>query len=180
MQTKIFRNSNNPSYQESFLFFISKQNIKRSLWFHLYHTNAHCTTLIGNYANKLQNNIGKLNLFQGETELKVTEFRKPITTWLQLTDSRNNFLNCGDLMFSLSYLPTAERLTVCVGKARNLKPCNDENENQAADIQNVFVKVISCHSRWYLMWLFHTRKSKGFAPLLKMMEINLDENYSFA
>jgi synaptotagmin-12 len=47
MQTKIFRNSNNPSYQESFLFFIAKQYIKRSLWFHLYHTNAHCTTLIG-------------------------------------------------------------------------------------------------------------------------------------
>jgi C2 domain len=47
MQTKIFRNSSNPSYQESFLFFIAKQNLKRSLWFHLYHTNAHCTTLIG-------------------------------------------------------------------------------------------------------------------------------------
>lgn len=28
---------------------------------------------------------------------------------------------CGELMFSLSYLPTAERLTVVVVKARNLK-----------------------------------------------------------
>lgn len=62
MQTKIFRNSNNPSYQESFLFFISKQNIKRSLWFHLYHTNAHCTTLIGNYAQIWHENR-KLKLF---------------------------------------------------------------------------------------------------------------------
>lgn len=44
-------------------------------------------------------------------------------------------------MFSLSYLPTAERLTVCVIKARNLKPCNDENENHANEIQNVYVKV---------------------------------------
>ncbi|KAG5684125.1 hypothetical protein PVAND_013369 [Polypedilum vanderplanki] len=126
VQTKIFRNSNNPSYQESFLFFITKQNIKRSLWFHLYHTNAHCTTLIG------------------ETELKLTEFARPRTTWVQLSDSRNNCTNCGDLMFSLSYLPTAERLTVVVVKARNLKAIRDENENHAIsenEIQNVYVKV---------------------------------------
>jgi len=56
MQTKIFRNSSNPSYQESFLFFITKQNIKRSLWFHLYHTNAHCTTLIGKKLYELMQN----------------------------------------------------------------------------------------------------------------------------
>lgn len=31
----------------------------------------------------------------------------------------------GELMFSLSYLPTAERLTVVVVKARNLKFQND-------------------------------------------------------
>lgn len=49
MQTKIFKNSKHPSYQELFGFFITKQNIKRSLWFHLYHTNANCTTLIGNF-----------------------------------------------------------------------------------------------------------------------------------
>lgn len=45
----------------------------------------------------------------GETEMKITEIRKPITTWLQLSDSRNNCTNWGDMMFSLSYLPTAER-----------------------------------------------------------------------
>lgn len=49
MQTKVFKNSKHPSYQELFGFFITKQIIKRSLWFHLYHTNAQCTTLIGKY-----------------------------------------------------------------------------------------------------------------------------------
>jgi hypothetical protein len=50
-------------------------------------------------------------------------------------------------MFSLSYLPTAERLTVVVVKARNLKPGNrDENSNRTIidnnnEIHNVFVKV---------------------------------------
>ncbi|CRL04780.1 CLUMA_CG017836, isoform A [Clunio marinus] len=126
MQTKIFKSSRHPSYQELFAFFITKQNIKRSLWFHLYHTNVQCTTLIG------------------ETEMKLTEIRKPLTTWLQLSDSRNNCTSWGDLMFSLSYLPTAERLTVVVVKARNLRPEIDEHEGRRdvkTDIQNVFVKV---------------------------------------
>lgn len=113
MQTKIFKSSRHPSYQEMFGFFITKQNIKRSLWFHLYHTNAQCTTLIGNliiakvFSKPLNNPV---NFAPGETEMKLTaDFRKPITTWLQLSDSRNNCTNFGDMMFSLSYLPTAER-----------------------------------------------------------------------
>lgn len=85
----------------------------------------------------------------GETEMKLSDFKKPVTTWLQLSDSRNNTTNAGDLMFSLSYLPTAERLTVVVVKARNLRPGNDENENNSSntaddclnEIHNVFVKV---------------------------------------
>lgn len=53
-------------------------------------------------------------------------------------------------MFSLSYLPTAERLTVVVVKARNLKPTSrDENSNKTVDnnneIHNVFVKVIKLY-----------------------------------
>jgi hypothetical protein len=46
-QTKIFKNSNHPSFQETFGFWISRKNIKRSLWFHLYHTSAKAHTLIG-------------------------------------------------------------------------------------------------------------------------------------
>lgn len=42
-------------------------------------------------------------------------------------------------MFSLSYLPTAERLTVVVVKARNLKLNEDDDKNKTP--QNVFVKV---------------------------------------
>ncbi|CAO1390127.1 unnamed protein product [Diamesa tonsa] len=126
-QTKVFKNSPQPSYQETFGFWITKENIKRSLWFHLYHTSPKAHTLIG------------------ETEMKLTEFKKPTTTWLQLTDSRNNSTNWGELMFSLSYLPTAERLTVVVVKARNLK-LDRENGNSPADnkttgLENVFVKV---------------------------------------
>lgn len=42
-------------------------------------------------------------------------------------------------MFSLSYLPTAERLTVVVVKGRNLKL--DQDGREAIDLQNIFVKV---------------------------------------
>lgn len=42
----------------------------------------------------------------------------------------------GELMFSLSYLPTAERLTAVVVKARNLKFQNDKT------VGDSFVKVM--------------------------------------
>lgn len=45
---------------------------------------------------------------------------RPMTTWLKLMDSSHKKSQLGELMFSLSYLPTAERLTVVVVKARNL------------------------------------------------------------
>ncbi|XP_035788462.1 flocculation protein FLO11-like [Anopheles albimanus] len=57
----------------------------------------------------------------GEAELQLTDaIQRPLTTWLKLSDSRCQRPDLGELMFSLSYLPTAERLTVVVVKARNL------------------------------------------------------------
>lgn len=77
----------------------------------------------------------------GEAEFHVGDVRRPITTWLSLSDSRHNKSVWGELMFSLSYLPTAERLTVVVVKARNLKM----SETQQVSLHNVFVKV-SCNT----------------------------------
>lgn len=77
-------------------------------------------------------------LFAGETEFQIGDVRRPITTWLTLSDSRHNNSPYGELMFSLSYLPTAERLTVVVVKARNLKLHEDDPNNSQ---QSVFIKV---------------------------------------
>lgn len=74
----------------------------------------------------------------GESEFQIGDVRRPITTWLTLSDSRHNNGPYGELMFSLSYLPTAERLTVVVVKARNLNQNDDQTNNT---LQNVFVKV---------------------------------------
>ncbi|XP_053699173.1 uncharacterized protein LOC128746153 [Sabethes cyaneus] len=103
LQTKVFKNSNYPSYQETFNFWITHRNLRRSLWFHLYQTSSKEQTLIG------------------ECELQINEnINRPMTTWLKLVDSSLKQSQLGELMFSLSYLPTAERLTVVVVKARNL------------------------------------------------------------
>lgn len=70
--------------------------------------------------------------------MQIGDVSRPITTWLSLSDSKHNHSIWGELMFSISYLPTAERLTVVVVKARNLKLKNETKENS---LQNVFIKV---------------------------------------
>lgn len=74
----------------------------------------------------------------GEGELQIGDVKRPLTTWIALSDSRhanNTVNNFGELMFSLSYLPTAERLTVVVVKGRNLQSANgndgDDEEKEA-------------------------------------------------
>lgn len=72
--------------------------------------------------------------------MQIGDVTRPITTWLSLSDSKHNNSIWGELMFSISYLPTAERLTVVVVKARNLKLPDNSSAN--GSLQNVFVKVI--------------------------------------
>lgn len=67
--------------------------------------------------------------------MKLHEITRPVTTWLALSDSKHTKKNNGEIMFSLSYLPTAERLTIVVVKTRNLK-INLDNEPK-----NIYVKI---------------------------------------
>ncbi|KAH8235588.1 hypothetical protein KR032_003620 [Drosophila birchii] len=119
MQTKVVQAAPTPCYNESFNFWLQKRQARHSLWFHLYH-NGPAHTLIG------------------EAEMEIGEMPRPITTWIPLSDSRKCNARWGELMFSLSYLPTAERLTIVVVKARNLKLDGDQTPDT---VQSVFVKV---------------------------------------
>ncbi|XP_067635750.1 uncharacterized protein Syt12 [Eurosta solidaginis] len=124
MQTKVFKDSWTPCYNETFNYWLRKQHCRHSLWFHLYH-NGDAHTLIG------------------EAEMEISEMSRSVTTWIPLTDSRKQNAQWGELMFSLSYLPTAERLTIVVVKARNLKmelKGNSKSET-VQQVQSVFVKV---------------------------------------
>ncbi|CAG7784788.1 unnamed protein product [Allacma fusca] len=107
MQTRVYRKSLNPVYKEKFMFGLELAELQiRSLVFYMYATDKFSNTLIGEAELKL----GELDIHQ-----------LPLTTWLPLTDSGQRGGDLGEIMFSLSYLPTAERLTVVVVKARNLK-----------------------------------------------------------
>ncbi|XP_075159198.1 synaptotagmin 12 [Haematobia irritans] len=124
LQTKVVENSETPTYNESLHFWLSKLYPKHSLWFHLFH-NGDAHTLIG------------------EAEMEIGDLPKPVTTWIPLTDSRKVNAQWGEIMFSLSYLPTAERITIVVVKARNLqlRVPSKRNPDVMHEIQNIFVKV---------------------------------------
>lgn len=128
-QTKLFRDSQQPSYNETFSFWLSRRRPRRSLWFHLYHSGQAQHTLLG------------------EAELPLIEsMARPMTTWLSLADSKRQRSEWGDLMFSISYLPTAERLTVVVVKGRNVKVGGSgggvaKATDVGSVVENVFVKV---------------------------------------
>ncbi|GLV35761.1 Synaptotagmin 12 [Carabus blaptoides fortunei] len=120
LQTRLYRHSNSPSYKERFLFSLNpREASQRTLCFHVYSTDRLAQTLVG------------------EAELRLAEIslRQPVTTWVTLTDTGQRGTEFGEVMFSLSYLPTAERLTVVIVKARNLRFQHDK------DSGDPFVKV---------------------------------------
>ncbi|CAG9860543.1 unnamed protein product [Phyllotreta striolata] len=119
IQTKVYRSTGSPSYKERFLFSMNpREQSQRVLSFHVYCTDFLSHTLVG----------------EGEIRLSDVSLRQPVTTWVTLTDTGQKGTEYGELMFSVSYLPTAERLTVVVVKARNLNFTTDTPGD-------VFVKV---------------------------------------
>ncbi|NXQ55273.1 SYT12 protein, partial [Anthoscopus minutus] len=59
----------------------------------------------------------------GVAELKLSDLdlaTRPFNAWLYLQDTNKAVDTVGEILLSLSYLPTAERLTVVVVKAKNL------------------------------------------------------------
>ncbi|TMW43711.1 hypothetical protein DOY81_011209 [Sarcophaga bullata] len=148
LQTKIVKDSLTPTYNETLNFWLTRQQTRHSLWFHLYHNGA-AHTLIG------------------EAEMEIGEMPKPITTWIPLTDSRKCNAKWGELMFSLSYLPTAERLTIVVVKARNLQlqvPSKGD-PNKLQDIQNIFVKVYLMNNEKKILKKRTSLKRKDRCPV---------------
>ncbi|XP_033909435.1 synaptotagmin-12-like [Acipenser ruthenus] len=78
------------------------------------------------------------NISTGVAELKLSDLDlsiRPFNAWLYLQDVNKAVDSVGEILLSLSYLPTAERLTVVVAKAKNLVWTNGKN---SAD---PFVKV---------------------------------------
>ncbi|XP_022241853.1 synaptotagmin-12-like isoform X1 [Limulus polyphemus] len=120
MQTRVQRRTNDPVFKERFLFGVDSRELgQRSVLCYVYTSDKYTNTLIG------------------EAEIKMfgIDLKKPYVTWVPIIDSNQKPADLGDVMFSLSYLPTAERLTVVIVKARNLKFSN------AQETGSPFVKV---------------------------------------
>ncbi|ELR50698.1 Synaptotagmin-12, partial [Bos mutus] len=69
------------------------------------------------------------NVSTGVVELKLSVLDlplQPFSGWLYLQDQNKAADAVGEILLSLSYLPTAERLTVVVVKAKNLIWANDK------------------------------------------------------
>ncbi|XP_015605422.1 uncharacterized protein LOC107272621 isoform X2 [Cephus cinctus] len=107
VQTRLYRGTPSPSYQEKFVFPLDGGPVGRTLLVEVFSVEV----TMGGGASLL-----------GEASLKLGPApRPPATTWLSLNGPPLPTPNLGELMFSLSYLPTAERLTLVVVKARNLR-----------------------------------------------------------
>ncbi|XP_044018276.1 uncharacterized protein LOC122859021 isoform X2 [Aphidius gifuensis] len=110
-QTRIYRGSSSPSYQEKYLFSLDGGSVGRVLLVEVFSFDV---------------SFGGGVSLLGEASLKLgPAARPPATTWLPLISLNLPVPRLGELMISLSYLPTAERLTLVVVKARNLRGITD-------------------------------------------------------
>uniref|UniRef100_A0A8C5WH64 Synaptotagmin-12 n=1 Tax=Leptobrachium leishanense TaxID=445787 RepID=A0A8C5WH64_9ANUR len=67
--------------------------------------------------------VDERNISTGIAELKLSDLDlalRPFNTWIYLQDVNKAQDSVGEILLSLSYLPTAERLTVVVVKSKNL------------------------------------------------------------
>ncbi|GFY54506.1 synaptotagmin-12 [Trichonephila inaurata madagascariensis] len=122
MQTRIQRKSNNPVFKERFLFGVDEADIsQRSLLCTVFTCDKYTNSMLG----------------ESEIKLSDVDLAQPYMGWFPIVDSNQGPAELGDIMFSLSYLPTAERLTVVIVKGRNLRWDKSNNTSEF----NPFVKV---------------------------------------
>ncbi|BFZ20827.1 hypothetical protein BsWGS_23866 [Bradybaena similaris] len=123
-QSRIHRKTLNPEFEEEFIFElpteeVSTSSLEVSLYEYDQFSKDEC--------------VGYVRIPLNEVHLN-----KQVDLWRSITpyDKPKDQRDLGDVMFSLSYLPSAERLTVVIVRARNLRLLDDGK----VDL-NPFIKV---------------------------------------
>lgn len=120
-QTKIQKHSTDPIFKERFLFNIEPFQLdSKIIQFQVFAVDKYARHKV----------IGESEIRVGDVDLRI-----PIKMWLNLRDIDDKPTEYGDIMFSLSYLPTAERLTIVIVKARSLRM------TAGKEVGDPFVKV---------------------------------------
>ncbi|XP_019620998.1 PREDICTED: synaptotagmin-12-like [Branchiostoma belcheri] len=121
-QSKVYRKSPNPVFNERFIFHVREDDLdSRILQF--------CVYAYDKFSR--QRPIGEAELKLCDVDVRL----QPFSTWCSLQDINQKPAEFGDILFSISYLPTAERLTVVIVKCRNLVWVDEKDD------ADPFVKV---------------------------------------
>ncbi|XP_042898100.1 synaptotagmin-12 [Parasteatoda tepidariorum] len=120
MQTAVQRGTKDPEYKERFVFNVTKASLPERV--------LKCIAYTSDRA-------AQVALGQAEVNLLSINLNELYQAWLPLIDNQRKPIGYGELLFSLSYLPTAERLTVVLVKARNLVWTDEK------DSADPFVKI---------------------------------------
>ncbi|GAB6028644.1 hypothetical protein CHUAL_004476 [Chamberlinius hualienensis] len=125
-QTKILRKSANPYFNEVFKFPVAQEDLaEKSLLLQVFDFDKYSRNDV----------VGEILLHMSDVDVT-----SDLEVWSEIKKNKKPKGDAPELLFSLSYLPSAERLTVVVLKAQNLNLACSSDENP-----NPFVKVYLLH-----------------------------------
>ncbi|XP_018397472.1 PREDICTED: synaptotagmin-5 [Cyphomyrmex costatus] len=112
-QTRTYRNNPNPVFDQHFKFPVSYEEMQEKILI---------LKVLDNDRFSRNDNVGSVKLAMDTLELPSTS---SLEVWGEITSEEKPPEEIQEIFVALSYLPSAERLTVLIMKARNLFPVQD-------------------------------------------------------
>ncbi|CAD1472592.1 unnamed protein product, partial [Heterotrigona itama] len=171
-QTQIYRNETNPFFDQQFKFPVSNDELQdRTLVLQAINTNIIAVVYVLDYDRFSRNDI----VGSVKVPLNILRLDSPTSTeevWGEIERERKPPEQIQEVLLSLSYLPSAERLTVQILKARNLFPPQDK------ETLDSFVKVnLLCGEKRVKKKKTAVRKATTSPVWNEAMSFNVPANY---
>ncbi|KAK1135964.1 hypothetical protein K0M31_000535 [Melipona bicolor] len=169
-QTQIYRNETNPFFDQQFKFPVSNDELQDRILV-LQAINTNITTTVLDYDRFSRNDI----VGSVKVPLHILRLDSPTSSeevWGEIERERKPPEQIQEVLLSLSYLPSAERLTVQILKARNLFPPQDK------ETLDSFVKVnLLCGEKRVKKKKTAVRKATTSPVWNEAMSFNVPANY---